>query len=388
MKSWIERVRNIISRLVQKITADGIYSMAASLAYSTLLALVPIFTLSLSILTRLDFFKSIQSRVQQTLFEFFIPAQATIVMQYVEKFSINLSKLNTISIIGFLLTGVFLMITLEDSLNRIWRTASRKGWIVKVLIYWAVLTLGPILIAASFYLSSKYLYPAAGAAHPFLVSIFPFLSSLVLNTTLIFMMYHFMPNAKLKWFNSFISAFITGLVFEIFKSGLSLYLRSLNYEKIYGSIAALPLFLLWLYMVWLLLIFGAELAYILQNPQKISKERSLLPSWAIQLDILEKVLTYFQNDTPLFSTRLKHLYSSEVQEDIDINLKAMIEHGWVLVHESRGIIPARHPDAFASPRLYAEWLGCEQLPDELKESEWYRRFIHTLENTELFPKSH
>ena len=374
-----DQLRGLTRQISKKVSSSAIFQMSASLAFSTLIALVPIFTLSLSILTRLDFFRNIQNNVKTTLFELFIPAQATVIMQYVERFSENLSKLNTISIVGFLFSGVFLMINLEDSLNRVFQAPNRKGLIVKVLNYWAVLTLGPILIGSSFYLSSRYLHAAAGAAHPFIQSILPFFSSLALNTTLIFMMFHFMPNVRLKWKISATAALITGLLFEILKGGLSIYLKSLNYEKIYGSLAALPLFLIWLYLAWLILLFGAHLSSILQKPIHPESDQLKLPDWALRLDIMEKTLHAFMKDTPIAFETLQAIYPAEIRAFLPSILEEMIEEGWVIRHETLGIIPAHPPSTFESPDFYFKWLGFQAFPEELKSSEWFGRLSRSVQ---------
>ncbi len=258
-----DRLRAFGQFVWRRFLDDKCFETAGALSYTTLFALVPLTAAVFGILSALPSFQGLTERVQHFLFENFVPAAGAAVQHYLLQFAGNASKLTGIGILVFLLSALAMLASIEERFNRIWRVTTRRSPVSRFLMYWAALTLGPILVVAGLTLTS-YL-----AAMPFLGtfdehrealrrlwSVLPFAVTLVG----LFAMYMLVPNRRVRTRHAAIGAFLAALLFGVARWAFAAYVRSVpSYEQIYGQLAVIPIFLLWVYLSWILVLLGASI---------------------------------------------------------------------------------------------------------------------------------
>jgi membrane protein len=240
---------------------------AGSLAYTTLLALVPVFTVAIAIATAFPVFEEWIASLRQFIVQNVLPdtPAAKVVAEQVHSFTHNVGRLTAIGVAGFAVTSVMLMLTVDNALNRIFRVQRRRSVVQSVFIYWGLITLGPLLAGGS--LSGVYfaLHGPVGAVAPGLVAdALARLVPLVFTCGALVLLYGVVPARPVNWRHALLGGLLAGLVFELAKRGFALYLsRVPTYTLIYGAFATIPVFLVWLYVSWLVVLGGAILTSML-----------------------------------------------------------------------------------------------------------------------------
>lgn len=235
---------------------------AASLAYTTLLAIVPLAAVALSILSLFPVFETWTRTVEEFIFDNFVPATGEVVSDYFHQFSAQVSRLTGIGIVTLLVTALFLLAAIENAMNRLWGVTSGRSAGQRILVYWTLLTLGPILIVASLAISSFLLTQAlaaepSGGVLPLLVAALPFLLELFAFS----MMYYVVPNCPTRFVNSLVGALIATVLFELAKIGFGWYVSAFDsFEVMYGALWVIPVFLIWIYISWLVILVGGRYA--------------------------------------------------------------------------------------------------------------------------------
>ncbi len=367
-ETLFSRIINVLSVFCGKFTGDSCFQMAASLTFTTLISMVPIFTLALSVLTNLSVFSGVQNWVKRFLFQFFIPTQAAVIQNYIEDFSKKITSLNAVSIVTFLLTGVFLMITVENNLHKIWNIKNKNNLIIGIVIYWAVLTLGPVLLGSSFYISHILIFVPARESHnifyPFLTLIFSF----VMSSILIFIMYYNMTGSRVRIRAAFVGALFTGLFYEILKNIFASYINHLGYYKIYGSLAVIPIFFGWLYLIWVIFLIGAEIAYFIQYPKKLNDKIALSNAYFIdEIEVFFFIIDkYYKNQKININVLNTHFnyFDNPYLEKITSDL---ITNQLIIYHGKRGFIPYNEPSNQNVNELISGLLKLNVIENDMSE---------------------
>lgn len=253
--------------VVRQFVARRGLQTAASLAYTTLLSIVPLVGVIFSFFGNMPVFKDISEIVQEFVFSNFVPAFGETIEEYLIGFSVKASKLTTTGIILLALIALLMMSTIESSLNHIWNVLRRRNPLARFLVYWAILTLGPVLIGASMY-STSYLLalPVISSFDESLMLTSKLLVLLpVITTTVAFtLMYILIPNCLVNWRHALIGGVTAALFFELAKFSFGVYVKAVpTYQMIYGAIAVIPMFLIWVYLSWAIVLIGAQIAYSL-----------------------------------------------------------------------------------------------------------------------------
>jgi len=240
---------------------------AAALAYATLLSLVPFMAVSLAVFYAFPVADKLHETIQAFLFENFVPASGEVLQQYLQAFSDKASQLNGVSFAFLILVALMMMGNIDRALNTIWEVRRKRRPLNKFLIYWSVLTLGPVLIGASVVATSALVSlpllseAAASGLGRRLLGLSPVVASLLAFT----LMYAVVPNVRVRIRHAFIGALVAALLFEVAKRGFGYYVTTFpTYEAIYGALATIPIFLVWIYLSWLLVLLGAEVAHCLR----------------------------------------------------------------------------------------------------------------------------
>lgn len=260
----LRRVGSFALFVAKRFAKDRCNEMAASLTYTTLLSLVPLLTIAVAVLATFPMFIEITTAFKIFLLTNFVPELAgKVITQYMFQFSENAAKLTALGIAFLAVTAFLLMQTIDKALNAIWRVPKQRPFLGRVLIYWAVLTLGPILIGGSLSVSSYLVSLSMG-----LVPDLPWLGELMLKaiptvlTTLAFAwLYLTVPNRYTPPAHALVGGLIAGAAFELMKKLFALYITHFGSLKlVYGAFASFPIFLLWIYASWLVVLAGAEIA--------------------------------------------------------------------------------------------------------------------------------
>jgi len=240
---------------------------AGSLTYTTLLSIVPLITVALAVASAFPVFDEAIGTLQLFLMENFLPDAQGIdtITEQISSFSSNAGRLTAIGLGFFFVTAVMLMTTIDTALNRLFRVQRPRPLLQQVLMYWAVITLGPLLIGGSLSMTSF----AVGASFGWLrlsivadalLAVLPFVFTCIALTLL----YAVVPNRHVRIRDALIGGVLAGVAFEFAKRGFAIYVaRFPTYSLIYGAFATIPIFLVWLYMLWVVVLAGATLTAML-----------------------------------------------------------------------------------------------------------------------------
>ncbi|MFQ5914413.1 MAG: YhjD/YihY/BrkB family envelope integrity protein [Nitrospinota bacterium] len=290
---------------VRKFLSDRCPSWAAALAYTTLLALVPITVLSFSIFSTFSSSASYEEQVRSLLFAHFLPTSGELVYNYVRTFARNAGALSFLGLVVLIPTAFSLVTLLENTFSRIWGISRSRTLIERFVTFWTALTVVPFLIGFSLYLSSwlgplpypSWLYRLAKVLVPLLTTWAAF-----------FVVYLFLPKSEVHWTSALSGALLAGTLWEGAKLSFDSYVRHFsNFTQVYGSLAMIPLFLFWLYLTWLLVLYGAEVTHLVQVPQAVPATREHSPgspAFYGLLGLLAISQAYRRGESPLTLQRI------------------------------------------------------------------------------------
>lgn len=248
----------------KRFTKDSCARSAAALSYSSLLALVPLLTIALTVLSAFPAFSNARIELQTLVFENFLPDAGVEISDQLTSFIDNATQTTGIGVIALAVTALLLLSTINSALNAIWRVADQRSLFLKLLVYWALLTLGPLMIGASLTLSSYGFAMVEwsgidGYTRNFF-DVTRFLPA-ILSTSAFTLLYLVVPNRPVRFRHALGGAVVAAFLFEVLKKGFALYLTHFpSYQALYGALAAVPIFLLWMYLSWAVILFGAEIA--------------------------------------------------------------------------------------------------------------------------------
>lgn len=245
--------------------------LAGSLTYTTLLALVPLITVALAIASTFPVFREWTGQLDGWLAKNLLPPQiAGAITRYVTEFTAAAAGLTAIGIGILVLTAVLLMLTIDRGLSQIFRITRPRPLAQRLLMYWAVLTLGPVLLGASISITSMLVSASLGVAKelPFLRFLLLRLAPFFLTTAAITLVYLMVPNRRVQFGHALVGGMVAGIAFEGMQRGFAIYItRFPTYTVVYGAFAAVPIFLVWMYLSWTVVLFGAAVTSVLPGYQ-------------------------------------------------------------------------------------------------------------------------
>jgi len=259
--SLATKLLSVLRTIPSRLSSGHYFREASALSFSTILALVPLLAVVFSALSLFPIFETWSEDIQDFIYLNFLPQLGDQVRQYLEEFSANTGRLTLWGLIFLLVTSLTLLATIEDAFNEIWQVKKGRSIGTRILSYWAMLTLGPILIAASLSMSSYLLSLSImqdqgliSSLRAQLLSILPF----ILELAAFVLFYLAVPNCDVRVKHALIGGLVAALLFELAKYGFTQYLlRVTSYQLIYGALAVLPVFLIWIYLSWLVVLVGA-----------------------------------------------------------------------------------------------------------------------------------
>ncbi len=263
-REWFQFMVFLITRFEKNFNRER----AAALTYTTMLAIIPMLTVFLVVLSAIPALVPARVKIQETLYSYLLPESSSTITQYLNDFAEQSTNLTIIGIIFLFFTSIMMLSSIEEAFNKIWHVKNLRGGTIGFMRYWMVISLGPLFLGTLFAL------PSAIASIDILNSNFAGYSIdwsiwlkliMVLLTLLSFtFMYWMIPNRKVPIKNALYAGAIAGVLFELLKIGFSFVMKHFtSYEIVYGAFAALPVFLLWIYLSWNVVLLGVEISYAL-----------------------------------------------------------------------------------------------------------------------------
>lgn len=340
--AWFMYLRLLVRHFIE----DETQQKAASLTYTTLLALVPMLTVVLVIFSSLPALADLREQMQQMISDNLFPSASNQIAGYMQSFVEKSSNLGLVGVGALFVTAIMTLNTIEHAFNKIWRVQDRSGGAASIIRYWTIITLGPVILAVAFGAPSAiqsvdFLNRQIGG-YGIDWGIWAYVISFLFTAAGFILMYWFIPKAQVPIKNALIAGVITAILFETLKQVFSTVMTNFtSYEAIYGAFAALPIFLLWIYLSWNLILLGVQISYTLtifetkevpvrhpllslldmlnlaykryQNGETVSEDelrgmlgRKELPKWSIYLDQLvsNDFITETKNNEYILKTNL------------------------------------------------------------------------------------
>ena len=257
---------DLVRIFARRFAEDRCMQTASSLTFTTLLALVPIITVALTVVSAFPVFESLIRHLQRFLMSNIVPESVSSITAYAAQFSENATQLTAVGIAFVGLTALMLMVTIDAAFNRIWRASRPRNLLQRILVYWMVLTVGPLFVGASLSLTSYMIRLSLGLIDnpPGLGLLMFRFTSLALTAVALALLYWTVPNRSVLKRDALVGGLSAGVCLEAMKQGFSFYVAHFaTYELVYGAFAAIPVFLMWIYLSWLIVIGGAVLAALL-----------------------------------------------------------------------------------------------------------------------------
>lgn len=260
LNTWGAALHRFSLFLFRRVQSDMVFRVAASLSYTTLIAIVPLLAIGLAIFSAFPVFEGAKEQLQEIILRNFVPDIEQEVSQYFADFINATAKLTALGVIGIAVTAILMLSTIENSLNFIFKVYKPRNIKTKITLYWTVITLGPLLFGTALslrgylYTIQKYM-PEDIISSPYVIS--SLIPSLFTILTLV-LLYVMVPNKKVKIFNALIGALTAMVMFYILRKFFGLVISaSATYKTLYGAMATVPILLIWIYCSWVVVIFGA-----------------------------------------------------------------------------------------------------------------------------------
>jgi membrane protein len=261
--TW-SQIRNLFRFAHQRLEEVRLPQVAGSLTFTTVLALVPILTVALAIFTAFPLFASFRASLEAYFIQNLMPKGiANSVLNNLTQFATKATSLSAVGGVFLLLTAVATMAMIDKTFNQIWHVKRSRPLLQRVMVYWAIVTLGPILIGVSISATSYLFTATTGVVRtvPLVGVVFFSLVSVAVTTGAFTLLYVMVPNRFVDWRDAVWGGLFAAVAFEIAKRLFASFITQFpTYKVIYGALAAVPIFLMWIYLSWLIALFGAVIA--------------------------------------------------------------------------------------------------------------------------------
>ena len=366
LRKLLSRFAELARVVARRFQEDHGLQTASSLTFTTLLSLVPIITVALTLMAAFPVFQGLSSVIEDWVFDNMVPESAELIEKYADQFIDNAAKLTAVGIVFLAVTAIMLLITIDDAFNDIWRVRRPRPMLQRVLIYWALITVGPLLIGGSLSLSSLLMGASVGwTKHvPYAsVTLIKF-SAIALTSIALALLYYAMPNRPVRVKDAIIGGVLAGVVFELTKQGFGFYITHFpTYKLVYGAFAAVPVFLMWLYLSWLVVLLGAVVVAVLPEWRQRSVQGPLAPgsNFVYALQVL-KALWQAQQRGDVVTVSALHSSLRIRYERIETILEAMQRASWVNRALPAGWVLNRNPASIAVADVYKLFVFDPALP--------------------------
>jgi membrane protein len=262
---------------------DNLFTKSAALSFQTALALVPLFTITISVLSAFPGFQDEVQHFQASILDVVAPHVGIEIGQQLTLFVDNARKLTAVGIIVLAFIAMMLLHTASDTFDEIFRIKRQRGLAIRFMAYWTLLTLGPLLFAVGFSLTAGIVVSEPAGSADFVDELVVFLRNLLpffIEWIAFMFIYWLAPSKPGEFSDAAAAALVAAILMQVLKGGFALYLLYVaSYESIYGAVAAIPVALIWLELAWAAALFGASIA-------------AGLPEWRGGLDLPRAALEH------------------------------------------------------------------------------------------------
>jgi len=257
--SSVPRIKRLAAHVRRHFREDRLFDEAASLSYASLLSMVPLLAVVFGVASAFPVFQQWGEQLQTFVFANFVPALGDQIQTYLVGFLDSVSKLTLPGMVFLILTALLLMVRIERAFNLIWRVPTARSIRNRVVMYWAVLTLGPLALGVAAALGAQPVFEqvAQGVSTHSAWRTMGVFSLSWLAFTLMFLL---VPNRRVQFVHALVGAFLSAILFGLAKKAFVAYVAKASFNVIYGALATIPIFLFWLYLVWIVVLLGASLA--------------------------------------------------------------------------------------------------------------------------------
>ncbi len=360
LKQRIDTFRRFIKEVGNQFVENETALSASSLAYTTLLSLVPFMTVLVTIFAAFPQFGNVSDQIQDFVFSNFVPTAGEVVQEYINGFVDKSRNLKLSMSLFVFVTSIMMMYTMEKALNRIWDSKPSGNVIKKILVYWTVLTMGPLLVGGGLALTS-YMFSYSGLAgiKIYLLKFLPVIAS----TVGFFLIYLIVPNRKVSWKSALIGALVGAILFEMAKRGFAWYITTFpSYQRVYGTLATIPIFLFWVYLSWNIILLGGTIAATLET----SRWRGHVQSYSgnhrflVVMDVLYQLWHASKKGKTItlheIFNRLENVPDNELHEQLDW----LEENNIIQINQDGDYVLLRDLDSISIGKLYT--MGRFSLP--------------------------
>lgn len=262
--------RDILEDTWEQIKKSQLLMVASSLAYTTILSIIPLLAMSFAIFKAFGGMEKMFETIQPFILSNLAEGASDEVLGHIENFiaKAHASVVGVGGFLGLVFTSISMLSSVEKSINSVWGAKITRSWFQRLSSYWLFITLGPVAFSFVLGLATSSETPLLrylpGGAAIFLVTI-----------AIFYALYKYVPNTAVSWRSAIISASVTAVFWNLASAAYTLYTRrAVSYSKIYGSLSAVPLLLLWIYIVWVIVLSGAALTAVLQRKLHFKPEQA------------------------------------------------------------------------------------------------------------------
>jgi membrane protein len=372
----LTEIRSLIFFALRRIADGQLAQVAGSLTFTTVLALVPMLTIALAIFTAFPLFTTFRTSLEAYFIQSLMPkAISTNILNYLTQFATKATRLSAFGAVALMVTSIATLATIDKVFNQIWRVKQKRPMVKSMLVYWALITLAPLLMGVSltatsylFAATSDVVGPIPGSKALYTVA------SVFLSTCAYSLLYIVVPNRPIDWRDAAWGGLVAGILFEIAKRIFAAFVIHIpTYTVVYGAMAVIPIFLIWIYTSWLITLFGAVIA---ASAPVVKYER-----WWHVPKPGSRFVDAIALLEVLFIARSRKtnagLSSWEIREQTQLGYDEM--EGLLAQMTKAGWVGRLHADEIAAkknvPLVGSEWWVLLANPSVLPISEVYRLFV-------------
>lgn len=377
MRAWLDTFRRFIKEVARQFGLNETALSASALAYTTLLSLVPFMAVLVTVFSAFPMFEDVSGQIQNFIFSNFVPTAGEVVQEYIVGFVERSRNLKLSMALAIFVTSIMMMHTMEKALNRIWDTKPSGSLLKKIVMYWTVLTLGPILVGGGLALTSVvFNYSGFTDIKIYILRFLPIMAS----TFAFFLIYLIVPNRKVKWRSALIGAITAAILFELAKRGFTWYVATFpGFQRVYGTLATIPIFLVWVFVSWNIVLLGGTIAATLETSrwrvrvQDYSSNQRLL----VVLAILYRLYNASKQGQTMTLSELLSTLESVPDDEITKQLDWLSQNNIIQINQDGDYVLLRDLDSISVDKLYT--MGGFNLPvTTTKNFKFFEPFVRQI----------
>lgn len=383
----IPRVKRLATHVWRHFGEDRLFDEAASLSYTSLLSMVPLLAVVFGVASAFPVFQQWSEQMRSFVFSNFVPASGDQIQTYIAGFLESADKLTLTGTLFLIITALLLMLRIEKTLNLIWRVPTSRSIRNRVIMYWAVLTLGPLALGAAIALSAQPMFDQimlGASSH----SNWRGFGVFVLSWLTFSVMFLLVPNRRVPIIHAVVGAFLSAILFAVAKKLFVTFVAKASFNVIYGALATIPIFLFWIYVVWIVILLGASMAASLTT----FDDRKVDWGWPVKWEFLlaYRLVGYLwqaqKNGQSRSFEDLLACFEGSTETELSKQLGLLLDAGIVALEESGRWLLCRDLETVSLLDLYRAgeyYLPVSEKLEIPSEGEWDAAFFRSVKLGEL-----